>query len=139
MGSFSALRSNSRSVSVFGIVQNHAGALVPNAGRVILRELLTGQVAGTADVNDLAQFSLRTVPPGLYSAELLEPTGRVIASTPAFAAAAGQVIQLAQTIPSLPAQGLARVAASATSNALVSAASSGVLAVAPGASVTPGR
>lgn len=139
VGSFLPLRATSRGAEIFGVVQNHMGTPVPRAGTVILRELRTGRVSGTTEVNDMAQFSLRALPPGLYTAELFGSSGTVLASTPAFSIGAGQVLQIAQTIPVMPAQGLARVAASATSSALFSAASSGVLAVAPGASVTPAR
>lgn len=138
VGSFSPLRGTSSGVSIFGIVQNHMGVLVPNAGLVIIRELLTGKVVGTTQVNDLAQFSMRALPPGLYTAELVGRSGAVIASTPAFSAAVGEVIQLSQTIPAIPIQGFARAASSATSAVLSSAASSGVLAVTPGVAITPG-
>lgn len=137
-GSFSPLRGSS-GVSVFGIVQNHTGALVPNAGVVAIRELLTGKVVGTVQVNDLAQFSMHSLPPGLYTAELTGSSGMVIASTPAFSAAMGQVIQLSQTIPMLPIGGFARVTASATNSVLTAAASSGVTAITAGVPVSPGQ
>lgn len=139
VGSFSPLRGTPRGANIFGIVQNHMGALVPNAGVVIVRELLIGKVVGTTQVNDLAQFSIRALPPGLYTAELVGNSGAVIASTPAFSAAMGEVIQISQTIPVLPIQGFARAAASATNTALSAAASSGVMAVTEGAPVSPGK
>jgi hypothetical protein len=139
VGSFSPLRGTPRGANLFGIVQNHMGALVPNAGVVIVRELLIGKVVGTTQVNDLAQFSIRALPPGLYTAELVGNSGAVIASTPAFSAAMGEVIQISQTIPVLPIQGFARAAASATNTALSAAASSGVMAVTEGAPVSPGK
>jgi hypothetical protein len=137
VGSFSPLRGTSRGVNIFGIVQNHVGALVPNAGVVIIRELLTGRVVGTTQVNDLAQFSVRALPPGLYTAELVGTSGAVIASTPAFSAAMGEVIQISQTIPVITFQGFAGVAVNATNTALSAAASSGVMAVTEGARVSP--
>ena len=139
IGSFTAPRSASRGVDIVGIVQNHLGVLVPNAGTVVVRELQSGAVVGTTPVNTLAQFSLRALPPGLFAAELVTETGAVIASTPAFPAAAGEVIQIAQTIPMRPSTGFVRVASSATSIALSTAASLGVLAIAPGAPTTPRR
>ena len=139
VGSFSPLRGTPRGANLFGIVQNHMGALVPNAGVVIVRELLIGKVVGTTQVNDLAQFSIRALPPGLYTAELVGNSGAVIASTPAFSAAMGEVIQISQTIPVLPIQGFARAAANATNTALSAAASSGVMAVTEGAPVSPGK
>ena len=137
-GSFAPLKVGSRAVSLFGIVQNHLGVLVPNAGTVYVRELLTGQVVDTTRVNDLAQFSVRGLPPGLYTAELVGPSGSIIASTPAFSAAVGDVIQISQTVSIAPAQGVMRALTSATSSALSSAAASGVMAVTPGAPVSPG-
>jgi hypothetical protein len=139
VGSFSPLRSNANTINVFGIVQNHMGVLVPSAGVVVVRELLTGRVVGTTEVNELAQFSFRSLPPGLYTAELVGRSGGIIASTPAFSAAIGEVIQLSQTIPAIPLQGFARAAASATSSALSSAASTGVLAITPGVAVSSGQ
>ena len=138
-GSFTALRTTSRGADIVGIVQNHLGILVPNAGTVVVRELLGGTVFGTTKVNELAQFTLRAVPPGMYSAELVSQSGAVIASTPAFSAAVGEVIQISQTIPSQPRQGFARAVSSATAIALSTAASAGVLAIAPGAPTTPRR
>ncbi len=136
-GSFSPLPS-SRGMTVFGIVQNHAGILVPNAGRVIIRDLFSGRVLARTAVNHLAEYSVRGLPPGVYTAELVNDDGNVIASSPAFTATDGEVIQLAQTIPNTPPQGIARAIRSATMAALSTAAGSGVLAIAPGAPVTPG-
>ena len=138
VGAFSPLPRSSGGAEVFGIVQDTAGALVPNAGTVIVRELLGGIVAATTPVNEAAQFSMRSIPPGLYTAELVGPTGSVIASTAAFSADAGEVIQISQTIPRAPTAGFARAISSVTSAALSMAAGAGVRAVAPGAPVTPG-
>lgn len=137
-GAFAPLRGAPKGVHVFGIVQNHTGVLVPNAGVVIVRELLTGKVVGKSEVNDVAQFSIRSLPADIYTAELVGQSGAVIASTPAFSATAGETIQISQTIAAGPLQGFAKGVASATSTALVTAASSGVLAVRPGAPVSPG-
>lgn len=138
VGSFSPVR-DTAGVSIFGIVQNHAGALVPNAGVVTIRELLTGRVVGTVRVNELAQFSMHSLPPGLYTAELTGSSGAVIASTPAFSAGVGEVVQISQTIPIAPIGGFARAAASATNSALSAAAGSGVTAVTAGVPVSPGQ
>ena len=138
VGAFSAMPA-SRGTTIFGIVQQHTGTLVPNAGLVIIRNLLTGQVMARTTVNELAQFSVRGLPPGLYTAELVNTAGDTIASTPAFTAGVGEVIQLAQTIPVTPLQGVARVASSVTTSALSSAASSGVLAVAAPAATSPAK
>lgn len=139
VGSFSPLKTASRVVSVSGFVQTHMGVPVPNAGQVIIRDVRTGRSTGTAHVNHLARFDVRSLPPGLYTAELIGPSGRVLASTAAFTANAGDVIQLAQTIPVAQAQRFSRLVSTATSAALTTAASSGVLAVGPGANITPGH
>jgi hypothetical protein len=138
IGSFSPLP-GSRLVNIIGIVQTDRGTLVPNAGTVVVRELMNGSVVGTTLVNELAQFGLRALPPGLYVAELIGRSGRVLANTPAFSAAAGELIQISQTIHEPQAEGFWRTASSATSVALSTAASSGVLALTPGVPVTPGR
>jgi hypothetical protein len=136
-GAFSGLR-EARGVEILGIVQTHAGVPVPNAGTVVIRELFSGTVAATTQVNDLAQFSLRSVAPGTYSAELLNRSGVVIASSPAFAARLGEIIQIAQTIPAPAAQGAVAMLRSATNAALIAAGSTGITALRPGAPLTPG-
>jgi hypothetical protein len=138
VGSFSPIPDGSTGVNVFGIVQSQAGRLVPNAGVIVMRELTSGTVTATTTVNDLAQFSLRGLPPGLYIAELIQ-AGRVVASTPAFSAVRGDVVQISQTIPVAPATGLVRAARSAASAVISAAASSGVLAISPGLPVSPRR
>jgi hypothetical protein len=135
VGSFTALPD---SVNVIGVVQNDVGVLVPNAGTVVVRELEHGTVAGRATVDQAARFSLRGLPPGLYTSELVSPSGTVLATTSAFSASRGEVVQIAHTIPSPLARGFIKGVESATSAALAIAASSGVLAIAPGAPVTPG-
>jgi hypothetical protein len=139
VGSFIPLRPSTRLASIIGFVQTHMGVPVPNAGEVIIRDVRTGRSVGTAHVNHLARFDVRSVPPGLYTAELIAPSGSVLTSTAAFTANAGEVIQLAQTIPVARAQGFSRIVSTATSAALTTAASSGVLAVGRGANITPGR
>lgn len=136
-GAFMPLRGSSRGMSVYGIVQNHLGILVPDAGTIVVRDILTGRVVAQTQVNGLAQFSFQGLEPGLYTAELVGNSGAVIASSPAFSAGVGEVIQIAQTIPTVPLQGLGRFASSATSSVVTTAASSGVLAVTEGPAVTP--
>lgn len=138
VGAFTAM-SSVRGTTIFGIVQNHVGVLVPSAGVVLIRELVTGNVVARTTVDELAQFSFQGLPSGLYSAELVGGNGTVLASSPAFNAAVGEVIQISQTIQTLPVQGLGQFASSATSSALSTAASSGVLAVTEGVPVSPGQ
>jgi hypothetical protein len=135
VGSFTPLPD---SVNIIGLVQNEMGVLVPNAGTVVIRELQNGTVAGRAVVNHLARFGVGGLPTGLYSAELISPSGAVLATTPAFSASRGEIVQIAHTVPVSRRRGFAAGLASATSAALTVAASSGVLAIIPGAPVTPG-
>lgn len=135
-GAFMPLRGTS-GIAIFGIVQNHLGQLIPSAGTVILRELLTERIVAQTTVNELAQFSFKGLPGGLYSVELVGQSGAVLASSAAFTAGAGEVIQIAQTIPVLPLDGVAKAVSSATSSAMATAASSGVLAVADAPPLSP--
>lgn len=136
-GSFMPLRGTARGMSVYGIVQDHLGVLVPDAGTAQVRDIITGEVIAEAKVNELAQFSFRGLEPGLYTTELIGRGGSIISSSQAFSAAAGEVIQLAQTVPTIPLTGFGRFISSATSSVVSSAASAGVLAVAEDAPVTP--
>jgi hypothetical protein len=138
VGSFTPLPPSPHSASIFGIVQTQVGVLVPKAGKIIIRDLRTGAAVARAEVNDLAQFTVRGLAPGTYTTELMNSAGALIASSPGFYAAAGEVVHVSQTIHVLPLDGFARVLSSATSSALSAAASSGVLAVAPGAPASPG-
>ncbi|MEW6320223.1 MAG: hypothetical protein AB1635_03945 [Acidobacteriota bacterium] len=137
-GAFTRLPTNTRGM-IYGIVQNHLGELVPNAGTVQIRNLLTGEIVGQAEVNELAQFTLRGFDPGMYSAELVGQSGTIIATSGAFTASVGEVIQLAPVIPAAPLSGLANFASTATTSTVTSAAGSGVLAVEPGRPISPGR
>ena len=105
-GAFLPLRGNTRGATIFGVVQNHIGELVPLAGIIRVRSLIDGRIIGEVKVDNLAQFSLRGFDPGLYAAELVdEDTGGIRATTPAFSAGVGEVIQLAPVIPVNPVSG----------------------------------
>ena len=135
-GTSSALRV-ARGADIIGIVQNTFGEPVPNAGTAVVRNLETGTIVESAPIGGSAQFTIRGLEPGLYSVDIVGPNGGVVASTPAFSAAAGDVIHVAPTIPGVPAQGLLPALRSATSAAISAAASLGVLATRQGAPVTP--
>jgi hypothetical protein len=136
-GAFEPFRSRRNSISVYGIVQNHLGELVPRAGTVMVRNLADGAVVREAEVDALAQFSVKGLDPGVYAAELVGPAGSVLATSGAFSAGVGEVIQLAQVIPVAPVSGLLAALGDATSALVSSAASAGVLAVDPGQPVSP--
>jgi hypothetical protein len=128
---------SSRGVDIVGIVQNTFGEPVPNAGTAAVRNLETGTIVESSAIGESAQFAIRGLAPGLYSVDIVSPTGGVVASTPAFPAAAGQVVHVAPTIPGVPAQGFLPALRSATNAAISVAASAGVLTLRPGAAVTP--
>jgi hypothetical protein len=125
-----------RSITIRGIVQNHVGTLVPNAGLIVLRRLADGEAVGRTQVNSSAQFLLRGFDPGTYAAELVDHAGSVIATSGAFTAGAGQVVELAPVIPASPSSGLIAVLTSATDGALNSAMSAGLTAVGAGMPVS---
>jgi hypothetical protein len=129
--------SAARGVEIVGIVQNTFGEPVPNAGTAAVRNLETGTIVESSAIGESAQFTIRGLEPGLYSVDIVGPTGGVVASTPAFSAAPGQVVHVAPTIPGVPAQGFLPALHSATSAAISAAASMGVLTILEGAPVTP--
>jgi hypothetical protein len=135
-GSFTGLP-GTRTVEIVGVVQNHTGAVVPNAGTIVIRDLFTGAAVGTTPVNGAGQFVIRSLPPGTYAVELVDASGKVVATSPAFTANPGDVIQLAQTVP-VVSDTRDRILQSATRWVLTTAASSGVIALSPGAPMTPG-
>ena len=136
-GAFMGLRRDSRSVTIHGIVMNHVGNLVPNAGAVVIRRLTDGVAVGQTQVNDMAQFTVSGFEPGVYAAELVDGGGSIIATSGVFNAGVGEIIQLAPVIPATPLSGLAGVMASATDGALKAASSAGITAVSAGVPASP--
>ena len=136
-GAFRKLRSNSRAITVYGIVRNHLGSLVPKAGLVVIRRLDDGRAIATTPVDEHAQFAWRGIDPGMYAAELVDDSGSVIATSAAFTANYGEVIQLAPVIPVSPVSGFSAWLSSATDAAINSANGAGVLAVSSGLPVSP--
>jgi hypothetical protein len=136
-GAFRAWRGSARGVTIHGIVVNHVGMLVPKAGVIVIRRLADGEPVGQTEVDALAQFTLRGFDPGTYAAELVDRGGSVIATSGAFSAGIGEVIQLAPVIPAGSASGLASMIGSATDGALNSAVSAGLNAVSAGLPVSP--
>src|SRR5687767_7206693 len=108
-GSFMPLRGNTRGATIYGIVQNHLGELIPLAGIVRIRSLIDGRIIGEVKVDNLATFTLRGFDPGLYAAELVDPAGSILATSGAFSAGVGEVIQLAPVIPVSPVSSFASV------------------------------
>lgn len=131
----------SQKATLHGIVQNHLGELVPLAGIVLLRSLVTGEVVAQAKVTELATFVVRGFDPGAYAAELIAPsTGRLIAASEGFTAGNGEVIRIAPIIPNDAIAGVAQllsISNAATASVINSAISAGVLAVEMGLAVSP--
>jgi hypothetical protein len=134
LGAFRGLRSDRRSVTIHGIVTNHLGRLVPNAGLIVIRRLEDGANVGQANVDSLAKFMFLGFEPGTYAAELVDGSGRVIATSGALSAGAGAVIELSPVIPGQT--GPLALLASATDGVLNSAISIGVMAISPGLNVS---
>jgi hypothetical protein len=135
-GAFEPLRERRTTVTVRGIVQNSMGHLMPLAGTVLIRSLADGTVAGRAQVDALAQFSTSGFGPGTYTGELVGPGGAVLATTGAFSAEAGEIVQLVPVVPTSRMAGSSTV--ETTTAAIVGAAGgSGILAYSPGRPVSP--
>ena len=127
-GAFTAAPATTAS-RIFGVVINELGMIVPSAGFVIVRSLRDGKVIGETEVDQLGQFSLPGVSPGLYLAELVNGSGTVITSSPAFTVGVGEIVQLTPVVSSSSTGGLAALLGSTTAGALNAAVNAGVLAV----------
>lgn len=128
IGAFSALPATIRS-RIFGVVINELGLIVPSAGTVLIRSLHDGKVIGQTQVDNLGQFGVPGVDPGLYAAELVDGAGSVITSSPAFTVGVGQIVQITPVVPQSSLGGLASIVGSSTANTVNSAVNAGVLAV----------
>jgi len=137
VGAFTPMRNTSTRPSIIGSVKSYLGDLVPNAGDVLIRSLTDGSVVAHTQVDQFAQFLVRGIDPGLYTAQLVDATGATLATTGAFTASVGDVIHLAPVIPNSPFVNVAALFANSTSSVVDSAASGGVLAVKPGEPVSP--
>jgi hypothetical protein len=136
-GAFGPSRAGVARATIHGIVQNHLGELVPQAGDVLLRSIADGRVVATVAVDSLAQFTVFDFEPGFYTAQLVDRSGDVLATTGAFTAGSGEVIELATVVPAAPLTNVASLATNVTQSVVSSAASAGVLAVDPGTPISP--
>jgi hypothetical protein len=136
-GAFEPLRERRTTVTVRGIVQNTLGHLMPLAGTVLIRSLADGTVAGRAEVDALAQFSTSGFGPGTYTGELVGPGGAVLATTGAFSAHAGEIVQLVPVVPTTSRLGGSSTWETSTAAIVGAAAGSGILAYSKGQPVTP--
>jgi len=136
-GAFAGLRSSVKGATIYGIVQNQLGVLVPNAGVVMVRDLHDGAIVAITRVDGLAQFVVRGFKPGVYVAELVDTSGGIIATTGAFSAEDGQIIQLAPVVPAAPRGLLATVVGNATRTAVSLAAFAGIRPLRSGEPISP--
>jgi hypothetical protein len=136
-GSFGVTRAGAAGPTIRGIVQNYLGELVPRAGDVVIRSLADGQVVATVPVDGRAQFTASGFRPGFYTAQLIDDDGDVLASTGAFTAATGEVIQLAPVVPVTPLTNAPSFLSNASQTVVSSAASAGVMAIDPRTPISP--
>jgi hypothetical protein len=122
---------------IFGVVINEMGIVVPSAGFVIVRSLRDGKVIGQTEVDKTGQFNLPGVDPGLYAAEVVDPSGSVLASSPSFTVDAGEIVQLTPVVSNSSLSGLTSLMGSSTAGAVNSAVNAGVLALDPRDPISP--
>jgi hypothetical protein len=136
IGSFAGLKSTA-STRIYGVVINEVGVVLPSAGIIVIRSLMSGHPVAQTEVDTLGQFAIRGIDSGLYTAELVSSSGKVLTSSPAFTVGVGEVVQLTPVVPQRGFDGLSQLFTSGTTAALISAVSAGVLTVAPLPSVSP--
>lgn len=135
-GAFRGLRRTSGLTRIVGMVMTSNGVIVPSAGVVMLRSLTTGRVVGQVSVDPLGQFGLAGFEPGMYVAEVVDMTGSVIATSPAFTVGLSELVQVAPIIPVNPLTSFAYWAGNGAATAVNTATSAGVIAVTEGTDIT---
>ncbi|HXH05547.1 MAG TPA: carboxypeptidase-like regulatory domain-containing protein, partial [Vicinamibacterales bacterium] len=112
----------------------------PVAGITVrLRSAVTGRAEGAAATDVAGVTVFRDVPTGHYVAEALADAGRVLATSPLFEIAAGEVVVTMIRLPTKPG-GLAALFGSVAAAAISAATALGVTAAAPtGQPVSPRR
>jgi len=136
-GSFSAVKSGGAS-RIYGVVINELGVVLPSSGILLIRSVRDGRPIAQTPVDPLGQFSLRGIDPGLYTAELVNSSGAILTTSPSFTVGLGEAVQLTPVLSQSSIGGLAQILGSSTASAVNSAASAGILAVAPLPPATPG-
>ena len=138
VGSFSGLKSP-HATRIYGVVINELGVVLPAAGTVIIRSLADGRAVAQTKVDALGQFSIREIDSGMYIAELVNASGSILTSSPAFTVGVGQVVQLTPVVSQHTFGGLAQFLSSGTTSAVNSAITASILTVAPLPPVSPER
>jgi hypothetical protein len=77
--------------SIAGVARNTAGSPVGQTS-VQLRNLATGEIAGTATSDAAGQFSFAGLTPGNYSLELLNAAGEIVGTSSAITVSAGAAV-----------------------------------------------
>lgn len=116
---------------IVGMVVNAQGVVLPRSGNVVVRTVQSGRAVAQTAVDEFGAFHIATIEPGLYSAELLNPGGWVLTSTPVFAIAPGQIVHVTPVLSQSSTGALAQFLKSGTAVAISAAAGAGILALAP--------
>lgn len=121
--------------ALIGTVRDAVDDIVPQA-EVHLRNLRSGSVDQAGSTNAEGAFAFRAIEPGTYVVEMVLASGAVAAISEATTVGSGEVVQ---TLVRLTARTrtFGWWMGSTANSAVAQAASSGVLAVNPGISVTP--
>jgi hypothetical protein len=99
-----------------GTAQTAAGQTLPNF-TVQLRNLQTGQLAGTTTSNAAGSFSFVSLNPGNYIIEIVNEAGAIVGSSAPIGVAAGSAI--AVTVTATAAAAIAAAGATGVSTALI--------------------
>ncbi|MGE5359632.1 MAG: carboxypeptidase-like regulatory domain-containing protein [Bacteroidales bacterium] len=121
--------------SLHGVAKDNAGRPTGDS-TVRLRSVTTGQVAGTTKSGPGGLFSFTDVPAGNYVVEVVDATGKVIATSASVTVAAGAAV----TGVVVSAAGAASAAVAATGGGLGAffTSTTGVLLIAGGAGLATG-
>lgn len=82
--------------SINGIARSSSGEVLPSY-TVQLRNLQTGQLAGTTRSDVVGSFSFTDLPAGNYVVELVSPTGRIVGSSALIAVGSGATVTVSLT------------------------------------------
>ena len=102
--------------AINGTVQSSAGQTLPNY-TVQVRNLKTGQLAGTTTSNAAGSFSFAGLSPADYVVEVVNEAGAIVGSSAAVTLAAGATVTV--TVSAMAAAAIATAAAGGISTALV--------------------
>jgi len=131
------------SASLSGTASDSTGRALSNTG-VQLRNVSTGQLAGSTTTNGVGQFTFLSLPAGSYLAEVINAAGQIVATSGAVDVSAGWAItDVGVTAPAAaPAAGHTSILGMSPRAALIvgAAAAAGVgVAVASGGTASPSQ